>query len=90
MVEVGSPLPYEGILLAAILMFAMMAVATDTRAFGAGAAIAIGGTVVLDILVGGALTGASLNPLARSARRPLPVSGRTSGSSSWDRSSARA
>jgi MIP family channel proteins len=60
-VGTGSALLYE-VLLTAILMFVIMAVATDTRAVGAGAAIAIGGTVVLDILVGGQLTGASLNP----------------------------
>jgi glycerol uptake facilitator-like aquaporin len=39
-----------------------MAVATDTRAVGAGAAIAIGGTVGLDALFGGPVTGASMNP----------------------------
>jgi aquaporin NIP len=38
-----------------------MAVATATRAFGA-AAIAIGGTIGLDALVGGPVTGASMNP----------------------------
>jgi aquaporin NIP len=38
------------------------AVATDTRAVGAAAAIAIGGTVGLDALFGGAVTGASMNP----------------------------
>ena len=38
----GSALVYE-VLLTAILMFVIMAVATDTRAVGAGAAIAIGG-----------------------------------------------
>jgi aquaporin NIP len=46
----------------AILMFVIMAVATDTRAVGAAAAIAIGGTVGLDALFGGAITGASMNP----------------------------
>jgi len=60
-VGAGTALLYE-VLLTAILMFVIMAVATDTRAVGAGAAIAIGGTVVLDILIGGQLTGASLNP----------------------------
>jgi glycerol uptake facilitator-like aquaporin len=39
-----------------------MAVATETRAIGAGAAIAIGGTVALDALFGGGVTGASMNP----------------------------
>lgn len=38
------------------------AVATDTRAVGAAAAIAIGGTVGLDALFGGPITGASMNP----------------------------
>jgi aquaporin NIP len=46
----------------AFLMFVIMAVATDTRAVGAAAAIAIGGTVALDALFGGAVTGASMNP----------------------------
>ncbi len=41
-VGAGSALVYEG-LLSAILMFVIMAVATDTRAVGAAAAIAIGG-----------------------------------------------
>ena len=43
-------------------MFVIMAVATDTRAVGAAAAIAIGGTVALDALFGGPVTGASMNP----------------------------
>ena len=43
-------------------MFVIMAVATDTRAVGAAAAIAIGGTVALDSLFGGGVTGASMNP----------------------------
>ena len=46
----------------AFLMFVIMAVATDTRAVGAAAAIAIGGTVALDALFGGPVTGASMNP----------------------------
>jgi aquaporin NIP len=60
-VGVGSALVYEG-LLTAFLMFVIMAVATDTRAVGAAAAIAIGGTVGLDALFGGPVTGASMNP----------------------------
>ena len=44
------------------LMFVIMAVATDARAVGAAAAIAIGGTVALDSLFGGGVTGASMNP----------------------------
>jgi aquaporin NIP len=57
----GSALVYEAVM-TAFLMFVIMAVATDTRAIGAGAAIAIGGTVALDSLFGGGLTGASMNP----------------------------
>ncbi len=60
-VGVGSALVYEGVM-TAFLMFVIMAVATDTRAVGAAAAIAIGGTVALDSLFGGAVTGASMNP----------------------------
>ena len=60
-VGVGSALVYE-LVLTAILMFVIMAVATDTRAVGAGAAIAIGGAVALDALFGGPVTGASMNP----------------------------
>jgi MIP family channel proteins len=60
-VGVGSAFVYEAIL-TALLMFVIMAVATDTRAVGAAAAIAIGGTVGLDALFGGAVTGASMNP----------------------------
>jgi aquaporin NIP len=57
----GSAFVYE-LVLTALLMFVIMAVATDTRAVGAGAAIAIGGTVGLDALFGGPVTGASMNP----------------------------
>jgi MIP family channel proteins len=60
-VEVGTALLYE-VLLTAFLMFVIIAVATDTRAVGAAAAIAIGGTVGLDALFGGLITGASMNP----------------------------
>jgi MIP family channel proteins len=55
------------------LMFVIMAVATDTRAIGEAAAIAIGGTVGLDAMFGGPVTGASMNP-ARSLG-PALVSG---------------
>jgi glycerol uptake facilitator-like aquaporin len=47
-------------------MFVIMAVATDTRAVGEAAAIAIGGTVGLDAMFGGPISGASMNQ-ARSA-----------------------
>lgn len=60
-VGAGSAFVYETIL-TAFLMFVIMAVATDTRAVGAAAAIAIGGTVGLDALFGGPVTGASMNP----------------------------
>ncbi len=71
-VGTGSALVYEAVL-TAFLMFTIMAVATDTRAVGAGAAIAIGGAVGLDALFGGPITGASMNP-ARSIG-PALVSG---------------
>ena len=54
-------------------MFVIMAVATDTRAVGEAAAIAIGGTVALDAMFGGPISGASMNP-ARSLG-PALVSG---------------
>ena len=60
-VGTGTALVYE-IVLTAFLMFVIIAVATDTRAVGAAAAIAIGGTVGLDALFGGPITGASMNP----------------------------
>jgi MIP family channel proteins len=60
-VGVGSAFVYE-LILTAFLMFVIIAVATDTRAVGAAAAIAIGGTVGLDALFGGPVTGASMNP----------------------------
>jgi MIP family channel proteins len=57
------------------LMFVIMAVATDARAVGEAAAIAIGGTIGLDAMFGGPVTGASMNP-ARSLG-PALVSGTT-------------
>ena len=50
------------ILLTFILMFVIMAVATDTRAVGEAAALAIGATVGLDAMFGGPISGASMNP----------------------------
>jgi len=50
------------IALTGILMFVITAVATDTRAAGQAAAIAIGGTVALASLAGGTVSGAALNP----------------------------
>ena len=71
----GSALQSLGleVLLSAALMFVIIAVATDTRAVGQLAAIAIGGTVALDALWGGPISGASMNP-ARSFG-PALVSG---------------
>jgi MIP family channel proteins len=60
-VPAGTALLYE-VVLSAFLMFVIVAVATDTRAVGAAAALAIGGTVGLDALFGGPITGASMNP----------------------------
>ncbi len=50
------------ILLSAVLMFVIVSVATDTKAVGAPAALAIGFTVALDALWGGPISGASMNP----------------------------
>ncbi|TXG46755.1 hypothetical protein EZV62_026049 [Acer yangbiense] len=45
------------------LMFVVTAVATDTRAVGELAGIAVGATVMLNILIAGPSTGASMNPV---------------------------
>jgi len=45
-----------------LLMFVITSVATDTRAVGQAAALAIGGTVGLGALFGGPVSGASMNP----------------------------
>jgi MIP family channel proteins len=60
----GSALQSLGleVLLTAVLMFVIVSVATDTRAVGELAAVAIGGTVALDALWGGPVSGASMNP----------------------------
>jgi MIP family channel proteins len=50
------------IVLTFLLMFVVMAVATDTRAVGEAAAIAVGATVGLDAMFGGPISGASMNP----------------------------
>lgn len=57
----GQSLVFE-VVLSFLLMFVIMAVATDTRAVGEAAAIAIGATVGLDALFGGPISGASMNP----------------------------
>jgi MIP family channel proteins len=61
------------LVMTAFLMFVIMAVATDTRAVGEAAAIAIGGTIGLEAMFGGPISGASMNP-ARSIA-PALVSG---------------
>jgi aquaporin NIP len=79
--HVGATLPSgsEGqsflweVVMSGFLMFVIMAVATDTRAVGEAAAIAIGGTIALDAMFGGPISGASMNPM-RSAG-PALVSG---------------
>jgi len=71
-VDLGPAIGLE-ILLTFFLMFVIKAVATDSRAAGNIAALAIGGTVALCALMGGPLTGASMNP-ARSLG-PALVSG---------------
>lgn len=79
--NVGATLPAGSVLqsffletlLTAVLMFVILSVATDTRAVGEQAALAIGFTVMLDALWGGPISGASMNP-ARSFG-PALVSG---------------
>jgi len=68
----GQAFLWEAIL-SFFLMFVIMAVATDTRAVGEAAAIAIGATVGLDAMFGGPISGASMKP-ARSIG-PAFVSG---------------
>jgi MIP family channel proteins len=48
--------------LTAVLVIVILAVATDVRAAGSLAALAIGGTIGLEALVMGPVTGASMNP----------------------------
>lgn len=50
------------LLLTFFLMFVIMAVATDARANGQMAALAIGGTVAFEALFAGPVSGASMNP----------------------------
>jgi aquaporin NIP len=49
--------------MSAFLMFVILAVATDARAVGEAAAVAIGGTIALDAMFGGPISGASMNPM---------------------------
>ena len=82
--NLGATLPYDGagqsllleLILTFVLMVVIMAVATDVHAVGQAAAIAIGGTVALEALFAGPISGAAMNP-ARSLA-PALVSG------TWD------
>jgi aquaporin NIP len=49
-------------IMTAVLMFVIMSVATDSRAASQFTALAIGSTIAIDALVGGTITGASMNP----------------------------
>lgn len=60
-IDAGKALLWETIL-TYFLMFVIMSVATDSRAVGMMAGIAIGATVAFDAFIGGAITGASMNP----------------------------
>jgi aquaporin NIP len=51
------------LVMSGFLVFVILAVATDTRAVGEAAAIAIGGTIGLDAMFGGPISGASMNPM---------------------------
>jgi MIP family channel proteins len=70
--SVGQSFGLE-VVLTFFLMFVIISVATDTRAVGQAAAIAIGGTVGLEAIFAGPISGASMNP-ARSLA-PALVSG---------------
>lgn len=50
------------VLLTFLLMLVIISVATDKRANGAIPGLAIGLTVVINVLIGGAMTGGSMNP----------------------------
>ena len=50
------------IMLTFFLMFVVMSVATDVRAVGHAAAMAIGATVAFEAIFAGPITGASMNP----------------------------
>jgi MIP family channel proteins len=79
--HLGATLPFGSaqqsfgleIVLTLILMVVITSVATDSRAVGQSAAIAIGGTIGLEALFAGPISGASMNP-ARSLA-PAIVSG---------------
>src|SRR5262249_19831724 len=68
--HLGATLPFGSdrqsfaleIALTFFLMFVIISVAADTRAVGQAAAIAIGGTVGLEAMFAGPISGASMNP----------------------------
>jgi aquaporin NIP len=60
-IPVGAALSVE-IVLSFFLMLVIMAVATDARVSGEVAGLAVGFIVMVDALMGGPLTGASMNP----------------------------
>ncbi|MGH7245999.1 MAG: MIP family channel protein [Nitrosotalea sp.] len=74
-IPAGSAMQSFGleVILTFFLMLVVMAVATDTRAVGQQAAIAIGGIVALEALFAGPISGASMNPVRSFA--PALVSG---------------
>jgi len=83
--NLGATLPVGGVsdsfflelLITFILMFVIVSVATDTRAVGEAAAIAIGGSIGVLALMAGLVSGGSMNP-ARSLG-PAIASGAYSG-----------
>ncbi|MGE0027652.1 MAG: MIP/aquaporin family protein [Thermoleophilia bacterium] len=75
--QVGALILEAG--LTAVLMIVILAVATDTRAVGSLAAIAIGATIGLEALVMGPITGASMNP----ARSLAPALAGGDGADLW-------
>jgi MIP family channel proteins len=68
--HLGATLPFGSagqsfgleVVLTLLLMVVITSVATDTRAVGQAAAIAIGGTIGLEALFAGPISGASMNP----------------------------
>jgi len=68
--NMGATVPYGSdiqslaleIILTFILMFVIMAMATDIRSVGGAAAVAIGMTVALEAMFAGPISGASMNP----------------------------
>ncbi|MFI5232143.1 MAG: MIP/aquaporin family protein [Gemmatimonadales bacterium] len=60
-IAVGAALAVE-VVLSFFLMLVIMAVATDARVSGEVAGLAVGFIVMVDALMGGPLTGASMNP----------------------------